>query len=799
MHTRNPITWLTDRVTGKVGRWVALAIWLVAARLLSATAPKLANLYDNNSSSAIGNQESVQAQKLIQQHFPSQRGLPAIIVFSDKNGLSDADYAKAKQVNDWLTTGAHPKQLGPVVSIYTVPQARPQLVSSDGKAMTMVVPLTVSSSDPAFSDVITSLRNYTDQFDGRGTPLQVKVTGPAGVIADAVFIFKSTDLPLLLTTIALVLALLIIIYRSPILALIPLVAVGWVLSIVNALLGFVAQAGWLSISQQATSIMTVLLFGAGTDYTIFIASRYREELRRTPDAHLALRNAMRGVGEAITSSAGTVILALLTLLLTTLGLYYSLGPSMAIAIAVMLLGGLTLVPALLAVLGRVAFWPFMPRHTSEDTATEVAAAGRGFWGRIAAFVTRRPVVSVVGSTALLALLALGNIGVPEVFNFLTGFRSPTPSAAGYTILTQHFDKGTLAPFNVVVSLKQGNAYDHLVALDAMDQAVARTPNIAQVIGPTRPDGKAPAIAPAALQTDFAQLPDPLKAGIRSGQSTGPTGGQPGGPDGQNGGPNAQIIGLYAATTPYISGDGSTALLQVTLKSDPYGVPAIDTMQPVRDAARQAAAQNGLGADVATIRLAGVTPQLADTRAVSDADKMVVVPVVLVLVAIILGLLLRSLIAPLYLIAAVTLNFLAALGASAFLFTRIQGDEGMSYAIPVYTFIFLVALGADYTIFLMSRVREEVARHGVKLGTQVALHRTGGVITSAGLILAGTFLALTTLPLRDLYQFGIAVAIGVLLDTFVVRALLVPGIVVLLGRLNWWPSRIKPVPATETSH
>lgn len=792
MQTRNPITWLTDRVTGKVGRWVTLALWLLAAGLLSGLAPKLANLYDNNASSAIGNQESVQAQKLIQQHFPNQRGLPAIIVFSDANGLSDADYAKAQQVSDWLTTGAHPQQLGPVVSIYTVPQARPQLVSADGKAMTMVVPLTVGSSDPAFSDAIKSLRAYTDQFDGHGAPLQVKVTGPAGVIADAVFIFKSTDLPLLLTTIGLVLALLIVIYRSPILALIPLLAVGWVLSIVNALLGFIAQAGWLSISQQATSIMTVLLFGAGTDYTIFIASRYREELRRNSDARLALRTAMRGVGEAITSSAGTVILALLTLLLTTLGLYYSLGPSMAIAIAVMLLGGLTLVPALLAVLGRAAFWPFMPRATADDSVVE-ATAGRGFWGRIASFVTRRPVISVVGSTALLALLALGNLGVPEVFNFLTGFRSPTPSASGYTLLTQHFDKGTLAPFRVVVSFKDGSAYDHLAALDAIDQAVAQTPNIAQVIGPTRPDGKTPALAPDALQSAFAQLPDALKAALRSGQSTGQSTGQPGG---QPGGPNAQIVGLYAATTPYISADGSVALLQVTLKSDPYGVPAIDTMQPVRNAARQAAAQQGLSADVATVRLAGVTPQLADTRAVSDADKLIVVPVVLALVAIILALLLRSLIAPLYLIAAVTLNYLAALGVSAFLFTRIQGDEGMSYAIPVYTFIFLVALGADYTIFLMSRVREEVARHGVTTGTQIALQRTGGVITSAGLILAGTFLVLTTLPLRDLYQFGIAVAIGVLLDTFVVRALLVPGIVILLGRLNWWPSRLKPAVSTE---
>ncbi len=216
MHTHHPIHWLNGRVTGRVGRWVALAIWLMAAGLLSGLAPKLANLYDNNASSAIGNQESVQAQQIIQQHFPGQRGLPAVIVFTDKSGLTDADYAKAQQVSDWLTTGAHPKQLGHVVSIYTVPQARSQLVSSDGKAMTMVVPLTINPSDPAFSDVMTSLRAYTDQFEGHGTLLQVKVTGPAGVIADAVFIFKSTDLPLLLTTIALVLVLLINSYRSPI-------------------------------------------------------------------------------------------------------------------------------------------------------------------------------------------------------------------------------------------------------------------------------------------------------------------------------------------------------------------------------------------------------------------------------------------------------------------------------------------------------------------------------------------------------------------------------------------------------
>jgi RND superfamily putative drug exporter len=211
------------------------------------------------------------------------------------------------------------------------------------------------------------------------------------------------------------------------------------------------------------------------------------------------------------------------------------------------------------------------------------------------------------------------------------------------------------------------------------------------------------------------------------------------------------------------------------------------MESLRAAAHHAGDE--VFGDRATVLLGGVSPTQADTRAVNDRDTKIVVPTVLVLTAIILGLLLRSVVAALYLLVAVTLNYFAALGAASFLFYRIQGDDGIAYAVPLYAFIFLVALGADYTIFLMSRVREEVARSGTLLGTQDALRHTGGVITSAGLILAGTFLVLTTLPLRDLYQLGVVVALGVLLDTFVVRGLLVPGIVILLGRWNWWPGRL----------
>ena len=338
--------------------------------------------------------------------------------------------------------------------------------------------------------------------------------------------------------------------------------------------------------------------------------------------------------------------------------------------------------------------------------------------------TKRPAITLVGSLVLLIVFALGNLGVVENYNFLTGLRGPTESAAGSKLLAAHFPAGTLAPSTVVFHLKDGgDAYQRLVAIDAITAAVAGAEDVAQVTGPTRPDGKTPTISPQALQDGFAQLPDSLKQAIRSGDASAFTGGQPG----QSGAPSfdPRLIGLYGATIPYISADKQTVKLTMTLKNDPYSASALDAMAGVRRAATEAAASAGLGPDVATVQLAGVTPTLADTRAVNDHDKALVIPLVLVLVAIVLGLLLRSLIAPLYLLAAVTLNYFAALGLSSFIFTRVQGDEGLGYTVPLYTFIFLVALGADYTIFLMSRVREEAAQHGVKRGVQIALSRPAG--------------------------------------------------------------------------
>ncbi|HEX6122292.1 MAG TPA: MMPL family transporter, partial [Ktedonobacterales bacterium] len=257
---------------------------------------------------------------------------------------------------------------------------------------------------------------------------------------------------------------------------------------------------------------------------------------------------------------------------------------------------------------------------------------------------------------------------------------------------------------------------------------------------------------------------------------------------------AQAVGLFAASTQYVSPDDSTIKLTVVLQDDPYALAAINRIAPLRATVARALAANGLGlsdATSASASLAGQTALLADTQRLNQRDMLLIVPAVLLLVGIVLALLLRSLIAPLYLLGAVTFNFLAALGVCGFFFVRVEGQDGYNYAIPLYTFIFLVALGADYTIYLMSRVREEGQRLGLEAGVPLAVGRTGGVITSAGLILAGTFAVLTTLPINILYQLGICVAVGVLLDTFVVRGLLVPGLVLLLGRWNWWPGRLSP--------
>ncbi len=804
MHEQGLLNKLSRAVIHKYGSWITIGIWILLAVVLNLTAPSLSSLYDNNATSSIGNQESVKAAQILQKEFPQQNDLPAIIVFYDAKGLSSQDIAQANQMACWLLPAAQqsqykcdpgsipvtwPGSIGAVISPLTTPQAESQLMSPDKTTLTIVAAITASPSDTTFSSkILSALQTYATDVAKANPQLQVKVTGAAGVIADLGSVFSNINGKILITTVTLVLILLLLIYRSPLLALLPIISVGVAMQVADPIIALIVKQGAFSVTAQAAGIRDVLLFGAGTDYVIFLVARYREELKHTINRRNALVTATTSVSEAITSSAGTVALALMVLLLATLGFYKTLGPLLAISVIVMLLIGLTFTPALMNILGKAAFWPFIPKPTVETAKDDI---GKGLWASIASFVVKRPIISTVSSALLLGIFALGNIGVPAAYNQLTALRAPTQSSQGYAILAKHFAPGTLAPLSIVVQLKPGNSvYQQLTAIDQMTTAAQQTPNVAEADGPTQPSGQSIGISPSTLQSDFAALPDAIKSAIRSGQYS--VSSSSGAPTGSSGPPssaiNPEIIGLYAASTQFVSADNSTVSLKVTLKTDPYGTVALDTMQPLLTAVQNAAKSAGL--QTSFIGLSGITPTLADTRTVNSNDISFIIPIVLIIIAVILGLLLRSIVAPLYLLAAVSLNYAAALGISSFFFTRIQGDEGLSYAAPLYTFIFLVALGADYTIFLMTRVREETANLGLEAGVRLALSRTGGVITSAGLILAGTFAVLTTLPLRDLFQLGVTVATGILLDTFVVRGFLVPGIVTLLKDANWFPTKIK---------
>lgn len=782
---------MTDMSSSRRGKFAVIGVWLLLVLVLTVFAPKLAKLYNNTSSQSLpATADSQIAQNLLLQKFPATKGTPAILVFSDPNGLSIQDRFLLHRVSDWLVSPARPHAVSSLVSVFTVPQSAGQLFSRDGTTTVMIVQLQGDPSSSLVQQDVKTIRAYLQHAVARST-LQAVLTGPAGVLTDLVAIFGSVDLKLLFTTVSLVFVLLILLYRSPILAFLPLIAVALALQVANALLAFGAQAGVFTVSQMSANIATVLLFGAGTDYGLFIASRFREELQSTQEKHEAMRATMRAVGEAITSSAGTVLVALLTLLLASLGLYTALGPTLIIAILIMLLAGLTLVPALIVWLGRAAYWPLIPHAHPEQASTRGTLAPRGFWGWLGGWVSRHRVLAVGSSTLLLGILTLGNIGSQPSLNFLTSFRVSTDSTQGYALLQQHFSPGTLAPTTMLLQFHgaQPDAYQHLVQIDEVTADLGQAAGVASVQGPTRPVGSAPTENMATVQAAIVALPASLRAAIRSNQALPACQGASCPPVSPQ---EAATIGAYAASMQYVSSDTTTVSLTVDLADDPYSLQAITHLQALRNVLKQSLTVHGLGprdATSADLFVAGQTAQLADTLSYNQRDTLVVVPVVLTLVFLVLVLLLRSLIAPLYLLAAVALNFLAAIGVCGFFFQRILAQDGFNYAIPLYAFIFLVALGADYTIFLMSRIREEAQRHDLSVGVPFAVSRTGGVITSAGLILAGTFLVLTSLPLTLLYQLGVCVAVGIVLDTFVVRGLLVPGLVVLLGRWNWWPGHL----------
>jgi putative drug exporter of the RND superfamily len=674
---------------GRRAKYGVLVFWLIVIALTGSLAGKLQGAEKNDASAYLpASAEATQALNL-QSRFTAPNLNPAVVVYARPSGLTAADLAKITSDTRAFARLPHAGQvIGPVPA-------------RDHAAAEVLI-----EAHLGFSNSVTSFVNRVHAIASAGSPgLAAYVTGPAASAADSVKIFKGIDSTLLYATLAVVIVLLLLTYRSPVLWLLPILSAGVALIAAEAMIYLLAAHAGLVVNGQSAGILVVLVLGASTDYALLLVARYREELRRHSDRHEAMAQALRRAGPAIVASAVTVITGMLCLLAADSADISGLGPVAAIGVAIGLAAMVTLLPALLVITGRWVFWPARPRYGSDDPTS------RGAWAAIGRRIALRPRVVWVTTALLLAAASFGLIGFR--FGTLTQAQSyrGTPSAvAGEKVLAAHFPAGAGEPVQV---------FGRAAAAPGLQAALAGTRGIA-------------AVAPA-------QTRDGL------------------------------------------------VLLQGTLRVPPDSQAAYATVARVR-----AAVAAVPGADA---KVGGATAINADVEHYAIRDRNLIIPLVLLVVLVILGLLLRAVVAPLILIGTVILSFGAALGLSALAFRHLFGFAGADNSMPLFVFVFLVALGIDYNIFLMTRVREETLRAGTRRGMLGGLAATGGVITSAGLVLAGTFAMLGTLPLVVLTEVGFAVALGVLLDTLVVRSILVTALTLDVGRLMWWPSALaRPAPA-----
>ena len=681
---------------GKVSKWIVLGLWIVAMAAAFGPAGKLTGAQENDAVSWLpGKAESTEVLKATQQ-FSSPDEIPAVLVYERSSGITPAD----KQA-----VASHLAQFGQLQDVDR--EVIGPLPSEDGKALQVLVPINAGSGGwetiGARADDIR--RVAADRPDG----LSFHITGPGGFAADSQEAFAGIDGKLLYSAAAVVIVILLLTYRSPVLWLLPLISAGVALFAAQAVVYYLATEADLTVNAQSAGILTVLVFGAGTDYALLLVARYREELRRHEDRHEAMAFALHRSGPAIFASGSTVVAGMLCLLFASMNSTRGLGPVAAVGIVIALIAMLTLLPALLVICGRWIFWPLRPTYGSDDhTETSV-------WGRIGRRIAIRPRVTWIVTAAILGIASLGILRLDATgLSNEESFVGTPDSVVGERVLAAHFPAGAGNPLVVVSNEDKA---------DEVRTAMASTQGIASVAEPQKGGGLA-----------------------------------------------------------YIEGTMTDAVDSQAAKD------TVDRVRTAVHAVPGADAQAGGGAAI-----------LLDTQRASDRDNKVIIPIVLAVVLIILALLLRALLAPVLLVATVVLSFGAALGLSALVFQAL-GFEGADTSLPLFVFVFLVALGIDYNIFLMTRVHEESKTHGTRRGALIGVAATGGVITSAGLVLAGTFAVLATLPVVAFAEIGIAVALGVLLDTIVVRSVLVTALTLDIGRHVWWPSKLAqlrdPEPADE---
>jgi RND superfamily putative drug exporter len=729
---------------------VVLLAWVGIAGIGGPAMGKLSEVQTNDSAQFLPDgAESVRAAAAEAAISP-QSTLPALLVVTRPDGgaLTGEDLA----VVDGLGRAAADAALPGDLTVADVLGSDPVVVpAEDGEAAMVVLPIDaelteepLAGGESVVGAVVEAVRAaVADPVSDAG--LTSALTGPAGFVADLTDAFGSIDVLLLLVALGVVLVILLVVYRSPILPFTVLLTSVLALSLSGLVVYHLADAGLVQLSGQSQGIMSILVIGAATDYGLLLVARQREELAVHESPYRAMRAAWRASLPPIAASAGTVALGLLCLLLSDLGSNSSLGPIAAIGIASALVAALTVLPAMLLIGGRRArfmYWPRVPRVRGEgsDGTGEAKGAedGPGLWGRVARLVGRRPRrVWVITAVALMAGASL----VPTLRATGTSqsdvFLAQSEAVDGEAVLAEHFPAGAVQPVSIVTT-----------------------------------EQRAAAVITAAQDVDGVTQVDPA--------SEGAPGGAPNAPGGKEGAPDESASAVPGGDGPGEVGDdvGGRVLLSATTEAPADTDEAVETVERLRDAVHEADPDALVG---------GAAAETLDTRLSAERDLRVVIPAVLVVILLTLMVLLRSVLAPVLLLAANVLSFATAMGLVAVVFNHVLRLPGADPTVPLFGFVFLVALGIDYTIFLMTRTREEARSLGTRRGVRRALAVTGGVITSAGVVLAATFAALGVVPLLFLLQLAIIVSLGVLIDTLVVRSLLVPALVHDIGNAVWWPA------------
>ena len=701
-------------------RWlvpvVLVITWLGIAGIGGPTFGRLDEVSSNDQASFLpAGAEATEAGDW-QAKFRDSKEIPAVVIVENGTAFTPAQLGEAAQ----LKADIEALRLGDAVV--------GPLPSADGKAVQFIVP--IASSDE-LRDKIQELRDVVQPGAPEG--MRAFVTGPAGLTADLVNAFGGIDGILLLVALGAVFVILLLVYRSLVLPLAVLLTSVFALCAAILLVFAMAKLGWIQLNGQSQGILSILVIGAATDYALLYVARFREALTHTTNRTSAVITAWKASFEPILASGATVIIALLCLLFSDLNSNKALGPVAAAGILCSLFAALTLLPALMALLGRAAFWPFRPKLLPDDEREPELVTGlegqKGLWRATASLVSRRPRVVWVASVLLLLVASAGVLqlkanGVPQTDVIL----SASDAVDGQDALARHFDAGSGSPAVVVASEDAAKeVLDKVKTADGVGDAYLLAESNVPITG-----------APGA----------PAEPAVRDGK----------------------------------------VLINATLDSAADSIEAEEAVKTLRVSVKEADADALVG---------GVTATALDTNITAQRDLVVIIPIVLVVILFILMLLLRSVVAPVLLVLSVVLSYAAAMGVSAWVFNGVFGFPGADATVPLFGFVFLVALGVDYNIFLMSRVREESLKHGTRPGILRGLGVTGGVITSAGVVLAATFAALGVIPIMFLVQLAFIVAFGVLLDTILVRSLLVPALAYDIGHRIWWPGKLGRQPDTVT--